>query len=162
MEVVIKMKNKKKWKREADYCDSTQIRNAIRYAISRKAPNKEKRVRVWGTKGLSKDIDEMVNQISGMQKILRKDKGRRLYHMIVSFPCGMRNKKYVQRTAERIADYLYKSYQVVYGVHEDTSNLHIHFIFNAVSYVDGKKFHYNHEDWKKIREDITAIASRWG
>ncbi len=44
----------------------------------------------------------------------------------------------------QIAAYYAHRYQIVFGVHENTENLHIHFVFNTVSFVDGLK--YNNMD----------------
>ncbi|MCM1237540.1 MAG: relaxase/mobilization nuclease domain-containing protein [Ruminococcus flavefaciens] len=73
-----------------------------------------------------------------VQGYYRKTDGRRVLHMIVSFPEGSCIGP-VQETAVRISGTIGRRYQNVWAVHTNTGNLHIHFVINAVSYMDGKK-----------------------
>lgn len=41
-------------------------------------------------------------------------------------------------------------YQTVYAVHEDTHNVHIHFMVNATNFYDGKKFENKRETFEHI------------
>ena len=50
-------------------------------------------------------------------------------------------------------------YQVYYGVHEDTECLHIHFAINAVSHMDGKKWHKSRKELKEIEAQIRERAA---
>lgn len=52
----------------------------------------------------------------------------------------------------RIAAYYARRYRIVFGVHEDTDNVHIHFVFNTVSFVDGLKY-------SERRGDISALGA---
>ena len=56
--------------------------------------------------------------------------------------------------AENITDMFFRKYQIYYGVHEDTENLHIHFAVNTVSYVDGKKFHQSKKEFGVMKKDM--------
>lgn len=156
MELIIVMKKKDRWKKEPDYATDKEIKYIIRYVISRK--NTDEKVRFWGTRGLSMDLDKMVVQMIAIQKLFGKKKGRRVYHMIISFPSKIRNMTLVRSVAEGVANYLFEDYQVVYGIHEDTDDIHIHFVFNAVSYWDGKKYHKNKKEFGEMKEDIRKIV----
>lgn len=39
--------------------------------------------------------------------------------------------------AQRIADYIGQRFQTVFAVHINTANIHVHFVINRVSYIDG-------------------------
>ena len=41
-----------------------------------------------------------------------------------------------------------------YGIHEDTKDLHVHYAINAVSYVDGKKWHKNRREIQEMEMQI--------
>ncbi len=82
---------------------------------------------------------------------------RRIYHYMVSFPLSMDDANCVKLAAVNIAHMFSGQYQVYYGVHEDTKNLHIHYVINAVSHVDGKKWH---KSKKKLEEMETLMREK--
>ena len=57
-----------------------------------------------------------------------------------------------------IADIFSGQYQVYYGVHEDEAHLHIHYAINAVSYVDGKKWHKSRKEIEKLEAQMRERA----
>jgi len=146
------------------YSSKKDIKNLIKYITGIK--NSSEQVNCWGVRGLIKDIDTIVPMIGIVQKKLGKDKGRRIYHFIISFESDMKYQEIAYIAANAIADFVGKEYQLVFGVHEDTDNIHIHMAVNAVSYIDGKKWHKNKKEfvlWKKQMETIIyGIADEWG
>lgn len=52
-------------------------------------------------------------------------------------------------------EYLGKSYEAVFVVHDNTAHVHSHIVFNSVSFVDGKKYRYEKGDWAKYIQPIT-------
>lgn len=71
----------------------------------------------------------------------RKVEGRIARHFVVSL--GSDNlflPPEANDLAAKICQYYADRYQIVYAVHEDTKNLHIHFVMNTVSFADGKMF----------------------
>lgn len=78
----------------------------------------------------------MVQQYKGCR-------GKRLYHVIVSFDYildGM-DVNEIKKIADAII-YLYKDYQSVYALHEDTRNRHLHILFNNIPLGNEKKLTY--------------------
>ncbi len=59
---------------------------------------------------------------------------------------------------EKIAGLIFKDYMVYYGVYEDTECLHIYLAVNAVSRVDGKKWHKNRKEFEKMKKEILRIG----
>lgn len=85
----------------------------------------------------------------------------RLHHFIVTFEPSM---KYaldlVDKIARSIAYPISKTYQIVYAVHEDTKSLHIHFVFNAVSFIDGKKYHGGKNEYRELIRLVEGIIAQ--
>lgn len=52
-------------------------------------------------------------------------------------------------TQKFVEEYLGKSYEAVFVVHDNTAHVHSHIVFNSVSFVDGKKYRYEKGDWAK-------------
>lgn len=87
-----------------------------------------------------------------------KKASRRIYHYIVSFPLSMDDANCVKLVAMEIADIFSGQYQVYYGIHEDEAHLHIHYAINAVSYVDGKKWHKSRKEIEKLEAQMRERA----
>ena len=58
----------------------------------------------------------------------------------------------------RFDDIFSGQYQVYYGIHEDEAHLHIHYAINAVSYVDGKKWHKSRKEIEKLEAQMRERA----
>lgn len=139
------------------------ILQLFRY-IAGECGSKKERARYRCGAGVSTKPDEAARQMIGMQKLYRKEAKRyekkacrRIYHYVISFLDTRVDTNCVKLAAVEIADFFSERYQVYYGIHEDTKHLHIHYAINAVSYVDGKKWHKNKkeleemEDWMRER-----------
>ena len=61
--------------------------------------------------------------------------------------------------AEELADHLGEEYQLLYGIHMDTDNWHIHIAMNSVSYRTGKKWHANLREFDDWRKQMLKIVS---
>lgn len=69
----------------------------------------------------------------------KNEEGRRqVRHIIVSFEEDYLRIDDVRKLAWLIAEYYGNHYQVFYGIHDNTEHIHIHFVVNTVSFVDGK------------------------
>ena len=107
---------------------------------------------------MPKDYKKATKAISKVQRKYGKANKRRLYQLVVSFPKEIDDANYVKLVAENIANLLFDKHQIYYGVHEDTDNLHIHFAINAVSYVDGRKWHQNKKEFEEMKKKIRKVA----
>lgn len=75
----------------------------------------------------------------------------RLHHFVLSFePYLNHSYQLIYDIAYVIAEEISKNYQIVFAAHEDTNNIHIHFVFNAVSYVTGLKYHGGKTEYKEL------------
>ena len=54
-------------------------------------------------------------------------------------------------------------YEAVFAVHDNTEHVHSHIVFNSVSFIDGRKYHYKKGDWQSIIQPITnRICKEYG
>jgi hypothetical protein len=135
------------------------ISRLLKYTVGKGRNENKEKVLFCNGKGVSKDPDKAVKQMIQVQKYYNKDKRRRMYHMVVSFPEYIRSEYVIKRWAESIAEMLFERYQVYYGIHTSTYNWHIHFAFNAVSYIDGKKWHQSKKDMWELKKSIREICN---
>jgi len=76
------------------------------------------------------------------QQQFGKEKGRLAYHLVQSFEPGEVTAEQAMSIGQMFADrYLLNRYEALLAVHTDHDHLHCHMIWNAVSYMDGKKYH---------------------
>lgn len=88
--------------------------------------------------GVTEDI---VGSMDDIAVKFNKVKGVQLRHFVLSFlPDELDCPEDVFEVACEIASFISREYQVVFAVHEDTENLHVHFMFHAVSYRDGHRY----------------------
>lgn len=70
-----------------------------------------------------------------------KIKGVKVRQFIVSFtPKELRDYRTADEIARKLSVFYSREYETVYAVHEDTGNLNIHIVINAVSCVDGHRY----------------------
>lgn len=103
--------------------------------------------------------DMAVNQIKAIKKYYKKTNGRQMYHYVLSFPSVIKDAKKVSEIAMEIALRYFNDYQTIFAVHENTDNLHIHFIFNSVSFATGNKWNMNHRDFYCLKHNIEEYAN---
>lgn len=128
--------------------------------IAGKGRNQDKEtVSYIGANGVKRKADEAASQIVKVQEAFGKDSGRRAYHMVVSFPDDMKDANAAVQTAKAIGGDIFSGYQVFYGVHTCTDNLHIHFAINSVSYTSGRKWHMGKKDFQEYKKHIQKLAN---
>lgn len=151
---------KDRYEKDKDIQELTQY-------IAGEGTNKEKEeVFYIGSKGLDQEHDKAAKQIIKMQRALKKNNGRRMYHMIISFNTSTKNLLKVKAVSKAVAKIIYEEgYLVYYGIHTSTDNLHIHFAIDSVNYLSGKKWHKSISEFMSFRYKVlkccySVLASR--
>ena len=66
-------------------------------------------------------------------------------------------------TQEFVSSFLENKYEAIFAVHNNTEKIHSHIIFNAVSFIDGKKYRYEKGDWAKIMQPVlNSLCKKYG
>lgn len=134
------------------YLNYSSVFNLVDYALYDKSTGG--RVRFYG--GYNVDINRADEQIMLVKNYYRKDDGRKMRHFIVSFDDDISAyDAYV--LGWRIAAFYANRYQIVFGVHEDTDNVHIHFVFNTVSFADGLKYCDYQSDLYSLKAYVNQV-----
>ncbi len=149
----------------ANYSKDYDVENIMRYVCSEKQEHQHMQLHYWDTRGLPKNLEKAIALLKASQQYMGKDTGRRINHIVISFPETIQDVTLVYIIANHLADYLGKEYTLIYGIHTDTNHLHIHFALNTISYRTGKKFHTNQKEfaeWKRqILIQIENILVEW-
>ena len=101
------------------------------------------------------EIPYAAQQMQAVALSFKKDNKIRIRHFVVSFYRNEPIDPYkANMIASMIAGEIGRIYQCVYAVHEDTCHLHIHFVFNPVSHVNGYKYSGTKEEHKELKNLI--------
>lgn len=106
-------------------------------------------------------ITDPAGQMMYVKKYFGKEAGRQIRHFIVSFDRRLPYSEFeLGVIGMKVCGYYSDRYQIIFGVHNNTDNLHIHFAMNTVSFIDGKMYSESHGDAIGLRKYIeTAVYS---
>lgn len=97
------------------------------------------------------NISSPENAAREMQEVaisFGKNKGKRVRHSMLSFHknenvSADRANEYAQRIIQHYAP----EYQIAYAVHNNTDEIHVHFVMNQISFVDGHRYRGEKKDY---------------
>lgn len=104
---------------------------------------------------------EMAMQFQTVRDLFHKNSGRLLRHIVISFKpyeAGIED----AMTIAYVCASFFRGYQVVYAVHSSTIHLHIHFLVNTVSFVDGHKYSGGYADLRGLIDYANMAISGIG
>ena len=93
-----------------------------------------------------------VKQMIHTKKSYGKDDGVLAFHAVQSFKPGELTPEQCHEIGVRLANLMWGDrFEVVVSTHLDKQHLHNHFVVNSVSFMDGKKFDNNRNDYCRFR-----------
>lgn len=113
-----------------------------------------------GTKGCRKEA--IIRDMNAVKEAYHKNNGKLYEHVVLSLTPDYSSRKdsdYME-IGRRIADH-YVGYQCAYALHKDTRTRHLHFVFNSVSYKDGKKFSQGPPDLNRIKIYVNTLLEEF-
>lgn len=138
---------------KGEYDTIESMFNAINYIFRDKTYHTKKVVWYGGFNiiNLNKTADEMIT----IKNYFNEFGGKLIIHFIVSFE---RKDYFIFADAVYFANlvcgFFSARFQIVYAVHEDTDNLHIHFIMNTISFVDGKRIDQSYAEQDNFKSYV--------
>ena len=93
----------------------------------------------------------------------RKNSGRMYYHLVQSFPKGDDTPpELAHRIAGELVEKTFRKYECVIATRIDREHIHSHFVFNSVSFEDGKKYHSNGNTVQELMDLSDEICMKYG
>ncbi len=88
-----------------------------------------------------------------------KNSGKRLRHSVLSFrPEENISPEQAADFADEVIKHYGREYQIVYAVHNNTDNLHIHFVMNQISYLDGHRYRGQKKDYYAFQRHMKNVT----
>lgn len=140
-----------------DYRTAQDVERGIRYIRS---PWKTKSDGVFGgAVPLSCAADAM----NCVTNAYHNHEGVRFRHSVLSFaPDEGISVDDAKEIAEKCISFYSDKYQIIAGVHEDTSHPHIHFGMNTTSYIDGSKYKGDKKDFYDFEDYVDQVLHSYG
>ena len=150
--------------RKGDYTNTLAVENVIHYITRTRSCDTDNQAFVFGGLGVDEyDPGMMCQQFRQVQSIYQKENhGVRVMHEVITFlPFEIIDINGINRIREiayKFASIYYLSgFQVVYAVHTDSNNTHIHYAVNATNFIDGYKFNYKLPELEHRREYLNRV-----
>lgn len=94
--------------------------------------------------GINCSAQSAYDEFIATKNMFGKTGGRLYYHVVQSFPKGSDiDPQLAHKIACEFAEKAFGKYECVVATHIDREHIHSHFVFNSVSFMDGKKYHSN-------------------
>lgn len=111
------------------------------------------------------DIKHATEEMMQIKEFYGKLDGRVATHGVISLDASESDPKNAGKLMEllnELMEAVFPDNQVVYAVHTNTENLHIHFIINTVG-MDGKKIHMDKTFMRQVMEaEVNKLADKYG
>ncbi|SFO37260.1 Relaxase/Mobilisation nuclease domain-containing protein [Eubacterium pyruvativorans] len=138
--------------RDFSEADRQALADIIAYAADEKKTEKQ-----YFTTGINCDVENAREQFNITKLSFNKTGGIVCGHCMQSFDGYEVTPEEAHEIGVQMAKELWGDrFQVVVATHLNTNNVHNHIVFNSVSFVDGKRFHFCTEETMRIR----AVSDR--
>lgn len=142
--------------RNLDFSDSDRqaLADVIAYAADEGKTEKQ-----YFTTGINCDVENAREQFNITKQSFNKTGGIVCGHCMQSFEGYEVAPEEAHEIGVQLAKELWGDrFQIVVATHLNTNNVHNHIVFNSVSFVDGKRFHFCTEETMRIRAASDRIC----
>ena len=138
--------------RDFSEADRQALADIIAYAADEKKTEKQ-----YFTTGINCDVENAREQFNITKQSFNKTGGIVCGHCMQSFDGYEVTPEEAHEIGVQMAKELWGDrFQIVVATHLNTNNVHNHIVFNSVSFMDGKRFHFCTEETMRIR----AVSDR--
>lgn len=102
------------------------------------------------------------SSIKDTKDYYNKNDGVLAYHGYQSFKEGEVTADIAHEIGVKLAEEMFKDYEVVVATHQNTNHIHNHFIINSVSFKTGKKYNNNRTNLAKLRHISDSLCAEYG
>ena len=113
--------------------------------------------------GRNLDTNYAAEQMETVADVFGKNSKTRVEHTVLSFsPNEEISLEGIVEIADSLADYYAEDYQVLYAVHENTDNPHVHMVMNRISHRDGHRYRGNKQEYYGVQTHLKKELRKHG
>lgn len=113
--------------------------------------------------GFGVNAEDIVGSMDEVSTHFGKTTGVQLRHFVLSFhPEETKDKLLVAEIGYKFAQYLSREFQTVYAVHENKPHLHVHFVINSVSFIDGHRYYGSRKEFHSMMDFLRYLLGEYG
>lgn len=147
--------------------DTDTIDSVLKYVVNEKKTTIVKdtfiKLEEMYVSALNCDINNAEEEFMLVKKYWKKNDKILLWHGVQSFAPGEINPQTAHEIGIKLANRMWgDKYQIVVTTHCDKEHIHNHFVFNSVSFVDGKKYHYSEKEIYRFRNESDRLCKEFG
>lgn len=154
--------------RVLEYCNNPEktkmsdLEQVLRYAANDEKVNDEKE-QFYAVTGINCKTETAFDEMRNVQERFGKTGGNVAYHAYQSFKTGEVTAEQCHRLGVELARKMWgDNYQVLVATHFNTGTFHNHFVINAVSMWDGKKYDCSEREYFRMRRLSDEMCEREG
>lgn len=145
-------------------CKKSQTRGGMSAILKYCSQDKKT---VWNNKklvsGMNVVAQSSYSEMMNTKHLYRKTGGRMFYHLIQSFhPDEDITPETAHEIGLKLANEIFKGYEVQVATHSDTVHIHNHFVVNSVSFENGLKYHSDKDEIQRIRDYSDKLCKGYG
>ncbi len=134
------------------FFDESSYKDAIHYIMD---PKKALYFGEANVSSITSAADEMLRVAINFGK----NSGKRLRHSILSFnDSDVVTPEMADAFARQIITHYSPYFQIVYAVHTNTRHVHIHFVMNQISFVDGHRYYGKKQDYYSFQRHMKSVT----
>lgn len=108
--------------------------------------------------GSTRSVETAADEMLYIANYFNKNSGKRLRHSMLSFSKEERVTPGIANNyALGIKEYYADEFQIVYAVHNNTDEVHIHFVMNQISFIDGHRYAGKKQDYYGFKKYMQSI-----
>lgn len=136
------------------------MKSVLNYVIQERKTAHEDRKFV---SGVNCSPQSVYTEMMMTKRLYKKNSGRLYYHLVQSFPKGYEiSPELAHNIAVEFAEKVFEKYECVVATHIDREHIHSHFVFNSVSFEDGRKYHSDLDSVKRLMKLSDEICLKYG
>ena len=134
------------------FFDENSYRSAVGYILDPKKAEYAGGCNVSSLKYAAQEMEEVAMEFG-------KEDGKKIRHMVLSFDRkeGVTPEQ-ANQYARQIIQYYEPEHQVIYAVHTNTDDLHVHFMMNHISCEDGHRYQGKESDYYGFMNHIRQVT----
>ena len=149
---------------EPDTANTQGLGDVIEYAMREDKTSGEAAIMQRFVSGVNCLPATARDEMLSVKRRYGKENGVVAYHGYQSFAPGEATPEMAHEIGVKLAHALWgERFQVVVATHLDKENhLHNHFVVNTVSFVDGKRYHRTHCDYRQMQTESDKLCREYG